>query len=166
VNEYDASAFRSPEKTDFQEFDVVRYSVYPNFKSRRLSDNIAILHLSKSIDLVSYNGINAACLPPCTGMFDGQFRNGTGVRCWVAGWGRDRKNGDFQAIQHKVDVPIFDRRRCQNSLKRALQAVRHSTANTFKLHSSELCAGGETGKDACDGDGGAPLVCQAKSGHW
>ena len=28
------------------------------------------------------------------------------------------------------------------------------------------CAGGEKGKDACEGDGGAPLVCQSESGLW
>ena len=31
---------------------------------------------------------------------------------------------------------------------------------------SEVCAGGELGKDACDGDGGAPLVCEGASGRW
>merc|ERR1712008_360079 len=36
----------------------------------------------------------------------------------------------------------------------------------FSLDQSELCAGGEVGKDACTGDGGSPLVCQASSGRW
>ena len=36
----------------------------------------------------------------------------------------------------------------------------------FQLHQSEICAGGEIGKDACTGDGGSPLVCQAQSGRW
>nr|CAI5858779.1 unnamed protein product [Callosobruchus analis] len=29
----------------------------------------------------------------------------------------------------------------------------------FVLDESQMCAGGEPGRDACDGDGGAPLVC-------
>ncbi len=130
-------------------------------------------------------------MPPCQGMFDGQFRNGTGVRqvacmililsffktltnlpfcticrCWVAGWGRDGVNGAFQPVQHKVDVPIFERRSCSQTLRQALLDRRSRNAGRFKLHNSEICAGGETGKDACDGDGGAPLVCQAQEGNW
>ena len=31
--------------------------------------------------------------------------------------------------------------------------------NSWDLHSSEICAGGEPGVDSCDGEGGAPLVC-------
>ena len=48
----------------------------------------------------------------------------------------------------------------------ALNGQRAGTGNRFQLHSSEVCAGGEVGKDACTGDGGSPLVCQAKSGRW
>ena len=36
----------------------------------------------------------------------------------------------------------------------------------FRLRSGEVCAGGEAGKDSCDGDGGAPLVCQSNQGNW
>ena len=32
-------------------------------------------------------------------------------------------------------------------------------------HRSEICAGGND-QDACDGDGGAPLVCEGASGRW
>ena len=35
-----------------------------------------------------------------------------------------------------------------------------------RLHPSEICAGAEAGKDSCEGDGGAPLVCKSKNNRW
>ena len=48
------------------------------------------------------------------------FSNGTGVRCHVAGWGKDEFTGSFQFIQHKVDLPLMDEFRCNAALKLAL----------------------------------------------
>ena len=52
---------------------------------------------------------------------------------------------------------------CQNKLKAALG---RDLGRNFVLSPSEICAGGEEGKDACEGDGGAPLVCQSKENRW
>merc|ERR1712013_664059 len=38
----------------------------------------------------------------CADQFDHQFSNGTGVRCFVAGWGKDEHDGSFQFIPKKV----------------------------------------------------------------
>ena len=93
-------------------------------------------------------------------MFNYRFNNGTGVRCWVAGYGKDKEEGDFSFIQRKVDVPLFsNRNECNNRLKSELSKRSPRTAANFQLSAGELCAGGEQGKDSCDGDGGAPLVC-------
>ena len=83
-------------------------------------------------------------------------------RCWVAGWGKDGKDGQFQVIQNKVDVPLMPRGECQDKMKAALG---RDVGRDFVLSPSEICAGGEQGKDACDGDGGAPLVCQSKDNN-
>jgi secreted trypsin-like serine protease len=115
------------------------------------------------IDLTSTDDINAACLPGCDDQFNYQFNNGTGVRCWVAGWGKDGKGGKFQVIQNKVDVPLMRSSECQRKMKTALG---RDAGRDFQLSESEVCAGGEQGKDACDGDGGAPLVCQSKDNRW
>ena len=88
------------------------------------------------------------------------------MRCHVAGWGKDEFTGNFQFIQHKVDLPLVDDRRCNSALKLALNRKRPGTGDRFQLDASEICAGGEVGKDACTGDGGSPLVCQGKSGRW
>merc|ERR1712058_75775 len=112
------------------------------------------------------NYVNPACLPSCQDQFDHVFRNGTGVRCWTAGWGKDEFSGQFQFIQHKVDVPIVPDHKCNIALKTALNNKERGVGDRFQLDPSEICAGTETGKDACTGDGGSPLVCQAKSGRW
>jgi len=53
---------------------------HPEFNSRNLFNNIAVLDLETPINLTQYDGINAACLPACNDMFDFKFRNGTGTR--------------------------------------------------------------------------------------
>merc|ERR1712198_836872 len=107
--------------------------------------------------------VNTACLPSCDNQFDYVFNNGTGVRCWVAGWVKDEVDGSFQFIQKKVALPLVPASRCNSNLKFALNQQRQGTGDRFQLHSSEVCAGGEVGKDACPGDGGSPLVSVQ---HW
>jgi len=164
VGEYDASGFNPPETVRHQEYTVSRLLKHPQFNPRRLSNDIAILYTQKPIQL--NNNVNTACLPSCRDQFSHKFSNGTGVRCWVAGWGKDETNGEFQFIQHKVDLPLVDDSTCNVKLKSALNQQKSGQGNRFSLSRSEICAGGEVGKDACTGDGGSPLVCQAKSGRW
>jgi len=164
VGEYDASGFNPPETYQHREYTVSRILVHPKFNSKRLDHNLAILTVDRNIDLGNPN-VNTACLPSCEDQFDFRFNNGTGSRCWVAGWGKN-ENGEFQFIQKKVDLPLFERNQCNRVLKAKLNERRRGTGDRFSLSSSELCAGGEPGKDACTGDGGSPLVCQAQSGRW
>jgi len=71
------------------------------------------------------------------------FRNGTGVRCHAAGWGMDEIDGTFQFIPKKQP----------------------GTRDQFQIHPSEVCAGGEVGKDIRTGDGGlSSLIWQMDSG--
>jgi len=164
VGEYDASGFNPPETVRHQEYTVTRILVHPKFSAKRLDHNLAILTVDRNIGLRDAN-VNTACLPSCEDQFDFRFRNGTGSRCWVAGWGKN-ENGEFQFIQKKVDLPLFERTRCNGVLKVKMNERQRGLGDRFSLSSSELCAGGEPGKDACTGDGGSPLVCQAQSGRW
>lgn len=65
-------------------------------------------------------------------------------RCWVSGWGKNDFNGVYQTIQKEVDVPILAPAKCQSDLA----ATRLGAAFVFDS-TSFICAGGETGKDAC-----------------
>eukprot|EP00088_Acartia_fossae_P035299 TRINITY_DN36332_c0_g1_i1.p1 TRINITY_DN36332_c0_g1~~TRINITY_DN36332_c0_g1_i1.p1 ORF type:complete len:454 (-),score=113.52 TRINITY_DN36332_c0_g1_i1:109-1470(-) len=164
VGEFDASGFNPPERFQHQEYTVVKILKHPNFNPRRLDNDLAILTVERQIDL-SQPHINTVCYPGCDDQFSYRFNNGTGTRCWVAGWGKN-ENGQFQFIQKKVDLPIFERNQCNQRLKNALNNKRNGLGDRFSLHASEVCAGGEVGKDACTGDGGSPLVCQSQSGRW
>ncbi len=168
VGEYDASGFNNPERFEHKEYTVRRIVKHPDFNPNRLSNDIAVLLIDdrNPVDISPRRGVNAACYPACSNMFDYRFNNGTGVRCWVAGWGKDGENGNFQFIQNKVDVPLYDRGRCEQRLKQRLGRDNPATGQNFFLTPGEICAGGESGKDACDGDGGAPLVCQSINGRW
>merc|ERR1711993_222583 len=111
VGEYDASGFNSPETAQHEEYTVVRLLKHPQFNAGRLSNDIAILYTDRDINLNKPN-VNTACLPSCRDQFGHQFNNGTGVRCWVAGWGKNEVDGSFQFIQHKVDLPLVENNSC------------------------------------------------------
>ena len=165
VGEWDASGFKSPEQFDHAEYTVVRILKHPQFNAGRLDNDLAILYTDRDISLNNPN-VNTACLPSCDNQFDFLFSNGTGVRCHVAGWGKDEVDGQFQFIQKKVALPLVPSSSCNRDLKLALNNQRRGVGDRFQLDASEICAGGEVGKDACTGDGGSPLVCQAQSGRW
>jgi len=165
VGEYDASGFNDPEVQTHEEYTVTRILKHPQMSNSRLSNDIAILYVDRDINL-NHPYVNTACLPSCDNQFDYQFSNGTGVRCYVAGWGKDEVDGSFQVIPRKVDLPLVSNSQCQAGLRNALNRQRSGAGDRFRLHPSEICAGAEVGKDACTGDGGSPLVCQAKSGRW
>lgn len=52
----------------------------------------------------------------------------------------------------KVPLPIVEFNRCQSELRGTRLGAE------FELDRSFICAGGQ-GRDTCQGDGGAPLVC-------
>ena len=103
-------------------------------------------------------------------MFDYVFTNSSGTRCWIAGWGQTPDSAkSTSTILKKVDVPLEPSNEVCESL---IHVERTRTRNgrepsLFPVLDGEICAGGEEGKDACNGDGGAPLVCQAgHRGRW
>lgn len=154
---------KAPEKYNYIEFDIQEIIVHPGYSRTRYNNNIAALRLDKRLNLNDV-GINAACIPTCPDMFDYKFQNNSGVRCWIAGWGRNRESNKLQSYLRKVDLPIFDTDLCNRTITKEVKKIEPDT--NFVLDEGELCAGGELNKDACNGDGGAPLVCQAKSKRW
>ncbi|CAB3240699.1 unnamed protein product [Arctia plantaginis] len=139
----------------YQEYSVSKVFSHPNFFPKTLQNDIAVLRLSSAVPFTPSAGavatINRACLPPTASTIY------TGQRCVVAGVGHQvfGPKGTIQTTIKMVDVPIVDPARCQKLL-RATRLGSYFTLDT----SSFICAGGETSKDVCTGDGGSGLVCQ------
>jgi hypothetical protein len=145
---------------DFEEFvvDCVRLHPETDLESS-LANNVAILKFNtvkikentvkNVIDLRSGQSTpasyNAACLPLSSDQFTEKSD-----RCWVAAW------GSFLDRQREIDMPLLSREQCIQRLGPAFEA---RNVLNWAPQDSELCAGGELGKDTCLGEGGAPLVC-------
>ncbi|XP_039761990.1 phenoloxidase-activating factor 2 isoform X3 [Pararge aegeria] len=131
----------------YQDRDVSSIQIHKDFNKGNLFYDIAVLFLNQPMDLAPNVGL--ACLPPPRERVPG------GTRCLASGWGKDKfgKEGHYQVILKKIEVPVVERRKCEKDLRKT------RLGNFFELHSSFMCAGGEPGKDTCKGDGGSPLVC-------
>ncbi|XP_059056441.1 phenoloxidase-activating factor 2-like [Achroia grisella] len=129
-----------------QDRDVEKVEIHKDYNKKSLFYNIAVLFLSAPMELVPNVGV--ACLPPSN------LRAEAGTRCLSAGWGKDKygKEGTYQVILKKVQVPVVDHDTCQTQLRKTRLGRR------FILHSSFMCAGGEE-RSTCSQDAGAPLVC-------
>lgn len=80
-----------------------------------------------------------------------------GDRLVVAGWGRT-EYANASPVKLKLRVPVVGGPRC---------SARFRTAGVV-LSDGQMCAGGEAGKDSCNGDSGGPLMNTFRndSGQW
>ncbi|XP_071520052.1 uncharacterized protein [Panulirus ornatus] len=126
---------------------------HPEFYAGNLNNDIAVVRIQSAIDLTSNPHISPVCMPD-------RFASFASQRCYVSGWGKDAfgDHGSFQHVLKEVDLPVIDRHVCQASLRQT------RLGHSFSLHEGMICAGGEEGKDACEGDGGSPLVCHGRDG--
>ncbi|RLU22623.1 hypothetical protein DMN91_004901 [Ooceraea biroi] len=133
-----------------QDRDVDRVVVHENFHSGALYNDYAILFLKNPVEYAE--NVDIVCLPEANAIFDGS-------RCFASGWGKDvfGKEGRYQVILKKVELPVVPHNICQNVL-RTTRLGRY-----FVLDQSFICAGGEAGRDTCKGDGGSPLVCPLRN---
>lgn len=136
------------EKWPHQDRDVREISVHRQYNRQVLYNDVALMFLDSPVRFGQ--SVDSICLPPQN------FQFVHGERCFVSGWGKDDygKQGKFPRILKKVELPIVSRSVCQSLLQKTI------LGRYFNLHRSFICAGGEEGKDACNGDGGSPLVCE------
>ncbi|KAJ8664739.1 hypothetical protein QAD02_006401 [Eretmocerus hayati] len=129
-----------------QDRQVDQYVIHEQYVPGSLKNDFALMLLSSPVKII--DNVDIVCLPEPDVVFDY-------TRCFASGWGKDifGKEGHYQVILKRVELPIVPHDLCQQSLK-GTRLGRH-----FVLDRSFICAGGEAGKDTCKGDGGSPLVC-------
>ncbi|RZB39453.1 serine protease 42, partial [Asbolus verrucosus] len=129
-----------------QDREVESVTIHPQYYAGALYNDIALLFLKTPVEIAE--NVNVVCLPT-------QNTNVDLARCYASGWGKDvfGKEGRYQVILKKIELPVVPRDTCQEDLRKT-RLGKH-----FELHKSFICAGGEPGKDTCKGDGGSPLVC-------
>lgn len=129
-----------------QDRRVADIVIHPEYYKAGLFNDIALLFLETPVNFA--DNVNTACLPPKATNFDGS-------RCFASGWGKDLfgRNGRYQVILKRVELPIVERSVCEMELRKT------RLGEHFVLNRSFVCAGGERRKDTCKGDGGSPLVC-------
>lgn len=146
AGEYDVRS--ESEGYEKQEADVKEIIIHEKYsgKGEGFFNDIALLLLETEFTRAAH--INTICLPTVSENFDNKL-------CFVTGWGKKSLNDDqYSNVLKKIELPVVPRGECQNQLRST------SLTKWFELHESFICAGGETGIDACIGDGGSPLVCQ------
>merc|ERR1712038_191831 len=124
-------------------------SIHPEFDGRNLQNDFALLYTAEDFQLASH--VDTVCLPTPEELFEADT-------CFATGWGKDRfgSAGNYQVVLKEIDLTVVKQDQCQESLRKTRLGKR------YRLHDSFLCAGGESGKDTCKGDGGSPLVCPSK----
>jgi secreted trypsin-like serine protease len=127
--------------------------VHEDYYMGALYNDIALVFLDEEVTFGP--NIDTICLPPPNINFDGQ-------RCVASGWGKDsfEKEGKYQVILKRLDLPVVPRAECESALRKT------RLGPYFKLDHSFVCAGGEPGRDTCRGDGGSPLVCRLPNSEY
>ncbi|KAL0818690.1 hypothetical protein ABMA28_008035 [Loxostege sticticalis] len=128
-----------------QTLRVATTYIHHNHNSQTLDNDIALLKLLGKAELKE--GVCLVCLP-ARGV-----SHAAGKRCTVTGYGYMGETGPIPLRVREAELPIVSDAEC-------IRKVNAVTEKIFILPASSFCAGGEEGNDACQGDGGGPLVCQ------
>lgn len=134
------------ERLPYQERNVRQVIAHPEYYSKNLFNDFALLVLDKPFDLDEH--IGTICLPPQDFLSRSQ-------NCISNGWGKDvfGKAGKYSVILKKITLPMVPNDNCEQQFRATRLGQR------FNLHPSFVCAGGQRDVDTCQGDGGSPLSC-------
>ncbi|XP_060871195.1 phenoloxidase-activating factor 2-like [Metopolophium dirhodum] len=143
AGEWDTQTENEPlPSQDGQALKIINHA---DFEPDELLNDVALIIVIKPFSLSK--NVGTICLPSPNYVFSN--------RCYASGWGKKEfgKLGVNQVIMKKIDLPIVPRSSCLELLKKTRLGVDYILPEGF------ICAGGEIGKDTCQGDGGSPLMC-------
>nr|XP_022916219.1 venom protease-like [Onthophagus taurus] len=119
--------------------------VHPGYQKDTYQHNIALLVLRQNLNYTVTT--QPICLPET-------WLEPTNNNVLV-GWGKAAGQRDTPPRQQSIRVPIVNLQQCKNVY-----------GNTLPISDDQLCAGGDAGKDACSGFGGAPLLTRSGDSHY
>ncbi|KAG8169249.1 hypothetical protein JTE90_020433, partial [Oedothorax gibbosus] len=140
------------------EYPILRLAVHPGYVNGSSYDDIAMLTLTRSVDVLNFSPI---CLP-----WSKEFINITGYGTTIAGWGNTVVGGPMSTVLQQLDgIPILSNYACNQAFLRRARSF--STSFPTGLTPGFICAGfmEEWGKDTCQGDSGGPLMYHHKD-QW
>ncbi|XP_046389304.1 transmembrane protease serine 9-like [Ischnura elegans] len=105
------------------------------------SYDIAVMKVSPKIEIG--DGVGVVKLPA-----DGDTPPAVGTTVTVIGWGVTADHGEFSNDLLKIEVPIANHQTCSDL---------YYIMTGRPVSEDQLCAGGEGGRDSCNGDAGGPL---------
>ncbi|XP_020501156.2 transmembrane protease serine 7 isoform X2 [Labrus bergylta] len=129
--------------------EIQRIVVHEYYNAYTFDYDIALLQLKKPWPASLNPLVQPVCLPPPSHTVTHSHR------CWVTGWGyRSEEDKVLPSVLQKAEVSIMSQTECKKSYG--------------PVSSRMLCAGVSSGeRDACRGDSGGPLSCQAPGGgRW
>uniref|UniRef100_A0A182YKD5 CLIP domain-containing serine protease n=1 Tax=Anopheles stephensi TaxID=30069 RepID=A0A182YKD5_ANOST len=123
---------------------ISAYLVHPEYYKQNGADynDIALLLLSESVEFTDF--IRPICLPVTA---EDREANLTGKYASVAGWGQT-ENSTTSTKKLHLSVPVVANEACADAF----------SSIQLEIIPTQLCAGGEKGKDSCRGDSGGPLM--------
>lgn len=132
--------------------EVETILLHTDYSDTQLVNDIAVLVLKTDYEFSEH--IGRVCLPD-----PGREVHNDGTDCVATGHGKDNFGafGYYSETLRKVSLPLVDNKNCQKILNE--KHFSNTTIKSWQMDESFICAGGETGKDTCEGDGGSPLVC-------
>ena len=128
--------------SEFNRVDVAEIINHPNYNSRTVNNDYAILRLANPVTFT--NEVSPACLPADLSA------TYAGVLATVTGWGTLSSGGSQPSTLHEVEVTVTTNAECNSAYG--------------SITSNMVCAA-DSGKDSCQGDSGGPLIAPENGRH-